>query len=56
MNIYLLYNSDYYKFETIELPGPKDYNFYLTQMYGDYMTLPPIEKQVTHHAYKVYWK
>ena len=39
---------DYYKFESIKLPGPKDYNFYLTQMYGDYMTPPKKEHQDVH--------
>lgn len=33
-----------------------DYDAYLTKHYGDYMQLPPIEKQVTHHRFKTYWK
>lgn len=39
---------DYYKFENIELPGPKNYDFYLTQMYGDYMKLPKKEMRDVH--------
>lgn len=31
-----------------------DYDTYLNSLYGDYMTLPPKEKQVTHHLYDVY--
>ncbi len=37
-----------YPFEDIELYGPKNYDYVLTQMYGDYMTpLPPEERD--HH-------
>ena len=31
-----------------------DYSPFLTAMYGDYMQLPPKEKQVTHHLYDAY--
>jgi len=27
---------------------------YLTRTYGDYMTLPPVEKRVTHH-FEAWW-
>lgn len=30
---------------------PKGYDQYLTQIYGDYMVLPPEEKRVTHHGH-----
>lgn len=30
------------------------YKDYLERTYGDYMTLPPVEKRVTHH-FKAYW-
>lgn len=36
-------------FESIEVNVPVGYGKYLTQLYGDYMQLPPIEKQVSHH-------
>lgn len=32
------------------------YNDYLTTIYGDYMTLPPVEKQISHHSFFAYWK
>lgn len=45
---------DYIKvqFEDIEANVPKDYDKYLSYLYGDYMKLPPIEKQVGHHLNK----
>lgn len=33
---------------------PKDYNGLLSLLYGDYMSLPPKEKQVTHHSFRAY--
>ena len=43
--------------ETIEMPFsdfvvkvPSNYHEYLTVMYGDYMTLPPLEKRNSHHG------
>lgn len=41
-------------FEGIQVRIPIGYNVILTQMYGNYMELPPQEKRVTHHnvAYK----
>lgn len=43
-------------FEGIEFSVPNNYHEYLTQFYGDYMQLPPIEKQVFVHDYKAYLK
>ena len=40
-----------YEFESIKVYGPENYHEYLTQLYGDYMKLPPKEKQVSHHDY-----
>lgn len=40
-----------YKFEDGEMYLPEDADKYLTTMYGDYMTPPPPEKQVTHHDF-----
>jgi len=33
-----------------------DYDTYLSNLFGDYMKLPPIEKRATHHAYEAYMK
>lgn len=32
------------------------YDSYLSNGYGDYMQLPPIEKRVPNHRFKSYWK
>lgn len=39
------------KFEWTEIYVQEDVDAYLTGLYGDYMKLPPVEKQVTHHDY-----
>lgn len=36
-------------FEGIKVSAPKEYDRYLTCIYGDYMTLPPLEEQKPHH-------
>lgn len=51
-------------FEEVELHKFEDYEFYvmkgyhncLTNGFGDYMILPPVEKRVSHHYYEAYWK
>lgn len=45
-----------YSFEGHNYFGPGDYDTYLSTLYGDYMTPPPPEKQVTHHSFTVTWK
>ncbi|MCR5576751.1 MAG: LicD family protein [Oscillospiraceae bacterium] len=35
---------------------PVGYDAYLTGIYGDYMTPPPKDKQITHHMAEAYWK
>lgn len=37
------------EFEGIAVKGPKEYDKWLTQVYGDYMTPPPVEEQMSHH-------
>lgn len=36
-------------FEDLTVTVPKDYHSWLTQVYGDYMQLPPEEKRIPHH-------
>lgn len=43
-------------FEGEKFPAPVGYHDILTNMYGDYMKLPPKEAQVTHHTNKNYWR
>lgn len=39
-------------FEDVKVKIPKNYDKYLTMLYGDYMTPPPVEKQVGQHKNK----
>lgn len=43
-------------FEDDKFNATKFYNQWLLSIYGDYMKMPPKEKQVTHHKYKAYKK
>lgn len=43
-------------FEDAYFNCPKDYDKYLKCIYGDYMKLPPKEKQVSHHMFTAYYK
>ena len=47
--------------ETVELPfegkmynAPNKYDEYLTELYGDYMQLPPLDKQRSDHNFEAY--
>lgn len=40
-----------YKFENMEIFGAEKYDEYLTNLYGDWRRLPPLEKRVTHHDF-----
>lgn len=44
------------EFEGKKYSAPKNYKHVLSNMYGDYMKLPPEEKQVSHHHFTAYWK
>ena len=37
------------EFEGLRIKAPKRYDEYLRHVYGDYMTMPPMEKRVPHH-------
>ena len=41
-------------FEHLVLPAPKHFDAVLKQYYGDYMTLPPKEKQFYSHEFEAY--
>ena len=45
-----------HKFEDRELCVMEGYDDCLTCGFGNYMSLPPIEKRVSHHSFKAYWK
>ena len=44
------------EFEGLRFWAPKNYHIFLSNLYGDYMILPPLDKRVTHHNYEVFWK
>ncbi len=43
------------EFEKEHFRTIKEYDAYLTRLYGDYMTPPPKDKQVSGHSIKTYW-
>lgn len=40
-------------FEDLKMPFPKNIDAILTNMYGNYMTMPPVEKRRTHFPYEL---
>lgn len=42
-------------FEGKEYMVIKDYDVYLTSLFSDYMSLPPIDKRVSNHSYEAYY-
>lgn len=43
------------EFNHVNFRVPKQYDAILRSEYGDYMKLPPIEKQNSHHKYQLEW-
>lgn len=52
----LFTETEKYPFEGFYFKGPKDYDTYLKSIYGDYMQLPPKDKQVSHHHFECWIK
>lgn len=57
----LVMNKDWFvpikvPFENVSLIIPEGYHHILTNIYGDYMTPPPIDRQVGHHMVGYYYK
>ena len=44
------------EFEGNKFISPKNYDLVLKTIFGDYMKLPPKEKQVAHHRFEAYYK
>lgn len=44
----------YLDFENFKMPAPIGYKKYLSSLYGDYMTLPPVEKQKVKHDFDAF--
>lgn len=42
------------RFENKTFKGFKNYHEYLSNVYGDYMTLPPIEKRISYHSFSAF--
>ena len=45
-----------FDFERYQFWGTQAYELYLTNLYGNYMELPPEDRRVTHHDFTAYWK
>lgn len=43
-------------FEQYTFEAPIDYHSYLTAVYGDYMTPPPVEERIPIHGFDAYYK
>ena len=43
-------------FEQLQYNCLKEYDRYLSSIYGNYMELPPVEKRITHHDIDAHWK
>jgi len=47
-------NTVWLDFEDMKAPAPVGYETYLRQLYGDYMQLPPEDKRVSAHEFRIY--
>lgn len=44
------------EFESYNFVIPRNSHCILKRLYGDYMVLPPIDKQISHHKNKAFWR
>lgn len=44
------------QFENLVLQAPEGYKKYLSSLYGNYMQLPPKDKQISNHTSEEWWK
>lgn len=49
-------NPKLYDFEQYQFKGIANYDFYLTHLFHNYMEMPPVDRRVPHHNFKVYWR
>lgn len=49
-------DSIFLEFEGNQYCAPVGYDTILRYLYGNYMELPPKNKQVSHHSFKAWWK
>ena len=52
----IFFQRNKYPFEDRLFMGFTNYDEYLKNAYGEYMKLPPIEKQVSHHEFEAFWR
>ena len=45
-----------FTFEKEQFWGTQIYDLYLSNLYGDYMELPPENRRLAHHDFIAYWK
>ena len=53
---YVFSNTTNLPFEGHSFPAPSNYDEWLTNVFGDYMKMPPEEKRVSNHNFKAYIK
>ncbi len=49
-------NPRLYQFEQYQFKGIANYDFYLTHLFHNYMEMPPVDRRLPHHNFKVYWR
>lgn len=45
-----------YHFEQYQFKGIANYDVYLTHLFHNYMEMPPVNRRLPHHNFKVYWR